>query len=801
MPDSPEEVTFTVDSRLLEELGENLVTRNHVALAELVKNAYDADATEVDLIFENAREGDEDSRIIVRDDGTGMTTDDIRDGWMRVATTDKLQNPRTEKYGRKKAGDKGIGRFAVRRLADELYLTSVSKDPVTDQYQRIRMNFDWERFERQLDLDEIPVRIEVERLNSTADVEAGTTLELVDLRDEWNKRHFNTLRRNIVTLSLVESANRDSYEPDPGFDINFDAPEFDAADASLLEQVHDASWGTLTGQISNGMVSVNLEAKKIGERNYEFSFDTDGLDGTAFKISWPPEERKHLRDTGTLSLERIGDIRDEYAGVRVYKDGFRVHSYGGPEDDWLGLDEKVAARKRNPDKKFHELKSETEYHRDFSNILTIHPRNNQLIGRVNVSPESVLEMQANREEFTAEGDGFKNLKQAVRLSIEWMVLQYSNYKHKLKMEEVEEAKEEFEKSAGSDSDDEEAGIDQFTDSSDDGSDTTSSEEEVVDAAMNFLEKTASTVAESGGSASTADGERDGTDQSDGEEEGESSSTASTVDTDTVEKATDVIRSSLQQKDGKIDFFRSAFSVNQVVFSLSHELRNMTHELSQNAVRIENNLNDLPQEQRDEFREISESMQEVQGRLKQHMDLFGTFAGVADDQEQSAVTLADATDQIVDAVSYICEFYGIEVEVSVPSLLQTPPMYDSEVSSILINLVTNSIKAIAATGNNAGRIEVRGEKIDDGVAIRVLDDGIGISDDVADRVTEPLVSDPSGEMYDSLQDNMPEELVDQLGNGSGLGLHIVNNISSKYGGTVRFPEMNGWSTCVEVTLRE
>jgi signal transduction histidine kinase len=401
-------------------------------------------------------------------------------------------------------------------------------------------------------------------------------------------------------------------------------------------------------------------------------------------------------------------------------------------------------------------------------------------------------MQANREEFTVEGNTFETLKEAVRLSIEWMVLQYSNYKHKVDMEEVEEAKEDFEETIGSDSDgsdDEGTGLNQFTDDSEgDDSDTTSTEAEVIDSAMNVLETTATTAAESGGSTSDTANSVD-----------ETRNTTGTVDTETVQKATDVIRSSLQQKDDKIDFFRSAFSVNQVVFSLSHELRNMTHELSRNAVRIENNLDELPPEQREEFSEIAESMQEVQGRLKQHMDLFGTFAGVAEDQEQSSVEVADASERIAEAVSHICEFYGIEVEVSVPSLLQTPPMYDSELYSILINLVTNAIKAIVATGNDTGRIEVRGEKTDDGIAIRVLDDGIGISKGAADRVTEPLVSDPSGEMYGKLQENMPDDLMDQLGKGSGLGLHIVNNIAEKYGGTVRFPKMNGWSTCVEVTL--
>jgi len=74
MSSSPDDVSFTIDSRLLEELGENLVTRNHVAVSELIKNAYDADATEVVLEFEDARADDTtDSEIRIRDDGTGMS--------------------------------------------------------------------------------------------------------------------------------------------------------------------------------------------------------------------------------------------------------------------------------------------------------------------------------------------------------------------------------------------------------------------------------------------------------------------------------------------------------------------------------------------------------------------------------------------------------------------------------------------------------------------------------------------------------------------------------------------------------
>ena len=79
-------VNFTVDSALLRELGERLVGKPHIALAELVKNGYDADASTVTIEFAL-----EDDCITVRDDGHGMTFDEFRDFWMRVGTTHKSE--------------------------------------------------------------------------------------------------------------------------------------------------------------------------------------------------------------------------------------------------------------------------------------------------------------------------------------------------------------------------------------------------------------------------------------------------------------------------------------------------------------------------------------------------------------------------------------------------------------------------------------------------------------------------------------------------------------------------------------
>src|SRR5256885_4786774 len=96
------ELVFTVDSALLSEVGEKLVETAHIALVELVKNAYDADATEVTVkIIPHEGRGPE---IQVVDDGVGMTFSEVERYWMRIATTHKLDQQVSRLYGRLRTG-------------------------------------------------------------------------------------------------------------------------------------------------------------------------------------------------------------------------------------------------------------------------------------------------------------------------------------------------------------------------------------------------------------------------------------------------------------------------------------------------------------------------------------------------------------------------------------------------------------------------------------------------------------------------------------------------------------------------
>jgi HSP90 family molecular chaperone len=109
-------LTFKVDAALLRELGERLVGKPHVALAELIKNAYDADASLVELTIRP-------DQIVVADNGHGMDLTAFRDYWMRIGSPHK-EKQRTSPGGRSLTGQKGIGRLAVQFLGRKLDLVT-----------------------------------------------------------------------------------------------------------------------------------------------------------------------------------------------------------------------------------------------------------------------------------------------------------------------------------------------------------------------------------------------------------------------------------------------------------------------------------------------------------------------------------------------------------------------------------------------------------------------------------------------------------------------------------------------------
>lgn len=132
-------IRFRTNSRHISQLGRELVTDFVTALTELIKNAYDADADGVKIIFDNIKS--DEGKIIIIDTGTGMTQNDVENKWMVIGTNNKVRD-NYSKLGRKRVGKKGIGRFSVERLAENVNIYSF-----TEYEKPFKFSINWNKYE------------------------------------------------------------------------------------------------------------------------------------------------------------------------------------------------------------------------------------------------------------------------------------------------------------------------------------------------------------------------------------------------------------------------------------------------------------------------------------------------------------------------------------------------------------------------------------------------------------------------------------------------------------------------------
>lgn len=406
-------------AKILRILGDELISSEIVALIELAKNAFDADATRVLIRFRPPCEVGKGS-IEVVDNGTGMSRDTVENDWMEPGTMVKRRHTRSELRGRRVLGEKGVGRFAASRLSDLLEMVTRRTGGDTE----IRAVFDWSKFddERKF-LDQIEISIEegdpeeirpdgtiralwssVER-PSPIEQEHGTILRMKALRADWSSDQFNELRLGLARLVSPFQYEKFSKGEDE-FQIRLEVPDpFEELSGVVEppEALRNPHY-TLKGDIdSQGRYEFSLKLR--GKR------ETEELRGRfAPSNGQPPrcgpfsiELRVWDRDQASMAelAREFGstttDVRrdlDDAAGINIYRDGFRVLPYGEARNDWLRLD---LRRVQNP---------------------TLRLSNNQIVGYVLISADKNPELrdQSNREGLI-EGPALSDLRKLVLMAL------------------------------------------------------------------------------------------------------------------------------------------------------------------------------------------------------------------------------------------------------------------------------------------------------------------------------------------------------------------------------------------------
>lgn len=368
-------IPFNVDAYTAKLIGRENVSKLDGAVLELVKNTYDADASACLLYFEK-----ETNTLYIGDNGTGMTENIIIKHWMTIGSSSK-KTEFTTKKGRIQTGAKGIGRFALDRIADNCNLLTIS------DCEHLLWNVDWSVFEFGQKITDITAELnttniafsdflgqvvnqDVKNLINDKFINTGSIFRLTNLRDTWDTATIDSIKMNLKTLIPPEFKEV--------FNIYFFESNTSLKDAALLQDtdIFSYDYKIKFRALENGDVSVVINRdefdfgdefdKIISEAGFDdiqksyfkgksiiintnftkiigskaFVNNTIGnFEGTLYfaKLTAPKVEREkyYYKD-----ITGRPDIRDSFGGIRIYRDGFRVRPYGDPKStsvDWLML--------------------------------------------------------------------------------------------------------------------------------------------------------------------------------------------------------------------------------------------------------------------------------------------------------------------------------------------------------------------------------------------------------------------------------------------------------------------------------
>lgn len=342
-------------------IGRDLIKDKYAAIVELVKNAYDADSSEVRIIFE-ADSDNNGYSVVIKDNGHGMSRDTVINKWLVPSTEDKV-NRRESPNGRIMQGSKGIGRYAASVLGNDLLLETIADGEVT------RVYVDWSDFENSVFLEDVEVLVETDE----ADKPNGTYLEISggkEYFEEWDEKQFDKLRFELKKLMPPEEEKVHTDQELSGtgsFDIFFKITNFsEKLDIEeylkpypLLNLFDYRISGKINSDGKGSLTYSQQKARNTVDENIEFDLGKPTDCGKlTFDIRVYDRESESLdaligrglkdeKNGNYLGKQQTKKLLNEYCGIGVYRNGFRIRPLGDPDFDWLRLN---ARRVQNPSK-------------------------------------------------------------------------------------------------------------------------------------------------------------------------------------------------------------------------------------------------------------------------------------------------------------------------------------------------------------------------------------------------------------------------------------------------------------------
>jgi signal transduction histidine kinase len=698
---------FSVDAKTLIHLGRDSIKDHTTALIELVKNSYDADAKKVDVEI-YCKDGKD--LIRVSDNGFGMTKDELMNSWLRIGFSNKRKSKQSQS-GRRRTGEKGIGRISTDRLGANLELISKTiKDGI------IGLKVNWDEFDTDgKDVFDIEVELTdpkeiVLPASLGKEVATGTEIKITRLRQIWSEENIENLYYELSSLTAP-------FEEVNDFKINLQNDVSPVFSTKIGSGYLAAAEIELTA-IFDGSNEVYYEIKDKYHNNSEIQtislkqFLDRTKSGKDSLICGPIQVRllfflrvgASVRDS-TFSLGDLTDFLDNNAGIKIYRDKISVKPYGFPKAqlgyDWLGIGERKAKDPAGVGRPTYKVSP------------------NQLVGAVFITrDENTLLSDSAAREGLVESEAFYDMKAFALASLNLLE------SHRSSLYEATEKNSNKSKGTGR------------------------QEVEHITRKLRVIKDDLTLI------------------KSDIETKGDQ------LKTHTLIKPIQKTISEVESVSGEVNTaFSDILNWQRVLSGLAtmgissavfgHETESSIVQFKSSATEARDALNDTPPN-------IKSALQELDKAIKHSKKVaaWGAYALTRVQREKRTkknIQIIKSIQAVVNELEPAFEASSIKIEVLGDIFYSKT--YSMDIESMLVNLLTNAYTACSLTSGRKVRIRVsRKDKKDrEGFSIAVSDSGPGVAKQFVNRIFEPLFSTKTSGVNSSKSV------------GTGLGLTIVKSV--------------------------
>lgn len=735
------EATFQSEARILEELGERLVASADVAIVELIKNAYDADAPECRLDL-----ADKGKTLIIEDTGHGITEEEFLNKWMYIATGSKREEKFSRIYKRKLTGAKGIGRFSVRFLGSYLTLESIAYDNTRKIKTQLIADFDWQEINKSQDIRDVKIPYKLYSQPNSA--KTGTTLKITGLRytkegkegSVFSKKIQTEILKIITPLSGFESGRfsreESTSEKDPGFKVNLAGltDEDRKIDENLAKKILQNYRIRLKIDLFKSHLNYKMYLQDKNKPIFEFEQEcsSDIKKGLVADIRFFPKRKGVFSGKDFDGREAWRWIYG-YAGVAVVDHGFRIKPYGFGDDDWLMIaqDKAINRRKWRSGIMTQNYKISKEIYNDpAQNPMLYLPRTHQLIGVVFIESGPVVKSGSSNDliptmdrEGLLKNKAFKDLFEIVRAGIEMIALIDKREQDKMANKKAKEASEKARHD--------------------------------IKKSIEYIKKI---------------------------------STLTKTDKDRIITQYSHLAENIEELD---DYDRRARQNLETMSLLGVVAGFMTHEsgrILHNLKEVLKTLRKIPKKHKN-IREYLSKIEINCEEFSNYIDYTSLFIKSVHDSRELTFKTLPQIDRIINIFGKAVKYRNVNIKVikDIDKNLKTPPVSIALYSGVILNLYVNAIKAILAGPSDPKnpKILLKAWNESNKHVIEVMDNGIGVPPTLEKRIWDPLFTTTSN-------------LNNPLGTGMGLGLSIIKKTLKEIGGSINLSKpTKEFSTCFRV----